>query len=208
MNNEQRKSNNEQRTKHPITDNHQPIAMKIETTPFQDLVIITPTVLEDARGYFFEAYNRSNLAEIGINFNFVQDNQSFSKRGTLRGLHYQNPPFAQTKLVRVLQGEIMDVAVDLRKKSPTYGQHFAIQLSAENNKQLLIPQGFAHGFSVLSETAVVLYKCDQFYNKASEGGIGFDDPTLNIDWGIDLTTAIVSDKDLELPNFSDCNSGF
>jgi dTDP-4-dehydrorhamnose 3,5-epimerase len=182
--------------------------MTIETTHIQDLVIINPTVFEDPRGYFFEAYNQNAIAAEGININFVQDNQSFSKRGTLRGLHYQNPPFAQTKLVRVLLGEIMDVVVDLRKESPTYGQHFAIKLSAENKKQLLIPHGFAHGFSVLSETAIVFYKCDQFYNKASEGGIRFDDPTLNIDWGIDLTTAIVSDKDMELPNFSDCNSEF
>ena len=182
--------------------------MAIETTPIQDLVIINPTVFEDARGYFFEAYNQNTLVAEGININFVQDNQSFSKRGTLRGLHYQNPPFAQTKLVRVLQGEIMDVVVDLRKESPTYGQHFTIKLSAENKKQLLIPHGFAHGFSVLSETAIVFYKCDQFYNKASEGGIRFDDPALNINWGIDLTTAIVSDKDMELPNFSDCNSEF
>jgi dTDP-4-dehydrorhamnose 3,5-epimerase len=182
--------------------------MKIETTPFQDLVIITPTVLEDARGYFFEAYNQNILAQQGIDINFVQDNQSFSKRGTLRGLHYQNPPFAQTKLVRVLQGEIMDVVVDLRKESPTFGQHHTLILSADNKKQLLIPQGFAHGFSVLSETAVVLYKCDQFYNKASEGGIRFDDPALNIDWGIDLKTAIVSEKDLELPGIAECNSRF
>jgi dTDP-4-dehydrorhamnose 3,5-epimerase len=155
-----------------------------------------------------ESYNQQKLAELGITIDFVQDNQSFSKQGTLRGLHYQNPPFAQTKLIRVLEGEIVDVAVDLRKDSSTYGQHFAIRLSAENKKQLLIPQGFAHGFSVLSETATVLYKCDQFYNKASEGGIRFDDPFLNIDWGIDLNTAIVSEKDLELPNFADCNSGF
>jgi len=182
--------------------------MNIETTPFHDLVIIQPTVLEDARGYFFEAYNQNTLIAEGIQIKFVQDNQSFSKRGTLRGLHYQNPPFAQTKLVRVLQGEIMDVVVDLRKDSSTYGQHFAIRLSAENKKQLLIPQGFAHGFSVLSETATVLYKCDQFYNKASEGGIRFDDPLLNIDWGIDLKAAIVSEKDQILPLFTDCNSGF
>jgi len=182
--------------------------MAIETTPIQDLVIINPTVFEDARGYFFEAYNQNAIAAEGININFVQDNQSFSKRGTLRGLHYQNPPFAQTKLVRVLQGEIMDVVVDLRKESPTYGQHFTIKLSAENKKQLLIPQGFAHGFSVLSETATVLYKCDQFYNKASEGGIRFDDPLLNIDWGIDLKAAIVSEKDQILPLFKDCNSEF
>ena len=182
--------------------------MTIETTPIQDLVIIIPTVFEDERGYFMESYNQQKLAELGITIDFVQDNQSFSKQGTLRGLHYQNPPFAQTKLVRVLEGEIMDVAVDLRKDSPTYGQHFAIKLSAENKKQFLIPHGFAHGFSVISETATVLYKCDQFYNKTSEGGIRFDDPILNIDWGIDLNTAIVSEKDLELPNFADCNSGF
>ena len=182
--------------------------MTIETTPIQDLVIIIPTVFEDERGYFMESYNQQKLAELGITIDFVQDNQSFSKQGTLRGLHYQNPPFAQTKLIRVLEGEIVDVAVDLRKDSPTYGQHFAIKLSAENKKQFLIPHGFAHGFSVISETATVLYKCDQFYNKTSEGGIRFDDPILNIDWGIDLNTAIVSEKDLELPNFADCNSGF
>jgi dTDP-4-dehydrorhamnose 3,5-epimerase len=182
--------------------------MKLEHTAIADLFVLTPTVFEDERGYFMESYNQQKLEEAGIHIPFVQDNQSFSKQGTLRGLHYQNPPFAQTKLVRVLVGEIMDVAVDLRKDSPTYGQHFAITLSAENKKQLLIPHGFAHGFSVVSETAIVMYKCDQFYNKESEGGIRFDDPTLNIDWGIDLKTAIVSDKDLELPNFADCNSEF
>ncbi len=182
--------------------------MTIETTPINDLVVLHPTVFEDSRGYFFEAYNQNQLAQIGIAIDFVQDNQSFSKRGTLRGLHYQNPPYAQTKLVRVLQGEIIDVAVDIRKDSPTYGQHYAIRLSAENKKQLLIPHGFAHGFSVISETAVVLYKCDQFYNKASEGGIRFDDPSLNIDWGMDLKDAIVSDKDLVLPGIEGCNSEF
>jgi dTDP-4-dehydrorhamnose 3,5-epimerase len=182
--------------------------MIIKTTPIQDLVVLQPTVFEDARGYFFEAYNKNTLASLGVNINFVQDNQSFSKRGTLRGLHYQNPPYAQTKLVRVLQGEIIDVAVDIRRASPTYGQHFAIRLSAENKKQLLIPHGFAHGFLVISETAVVLYKCDQFYNKDSEGGIRFDDPSLNIDWGMDLKDAIVSDKDLVLPGIEGCNSEF
>ncbi len=182
--------------------------MKFEYTSLQDIVVIEPTVFEDARGYFFEAYNQERLAALGVTIDFVQDNQSFSKRGTLRGLHYQNPPYAQTKLVRVLQGEIIDVAVDIRRASPTYGQHFAIRLSAENKKQLLIPHGFAHGFSVISETAVVLYKCDQFYNKASEGGIRFDDPSLNIDWGIDLKDAIVSDKDLVLPGIDGCNSMF
>ncbi|MBF2708214.1 dTDP-4-dehydrorhamnose 3,5-epimerase [Flavobacterium soyangense] len=182
--------------------------MNIEQTPISDLVIINPAVFEDSRGYFFESYNKSKLADLGIIIDFVQDNQSFSKRGTLRGLHYQNPPFAQTKLVRVLQGEIMDVAVDLRKNSPTFGKHFGIVLSAENKKQLLIPHGFAHGFSVLSETAVVLYKCDQYYNKLSEGGIRYDDATLDIDWGMDLSTAIVSEKDTILPNLDNCNSQF
>jgi dTDP-4-dehydrorhamnose 3,5-epimerase len=182
--------------------------MNREETFIKDLVVLTPDVFEDARGCFFEGYNKNKFSTLGIDIDFVQDNQSFSQRGTLRGLHYQNPPFAQTKLVRVLQGEIMDVAVDLRKDSPTYGQHFGIKLTAENKKQLLVPQGFAHGFSVLSETAVVLYKCDQFYNKASEGGIRFDDSFLNIDWGMDLKEAIVSEKDLVLPDFANCNSEF
>ncbi|PVX46599.1 dTDP-4-dehydrorhamnose 3,5-epimerase [Flavobacterium sp. 103] len=182
--------------------------MNIEPTFIKDLVVLTPDVFEDERGYFFEAYNKNKFSGLGIDIEFVQDNQSFSQRGTLRGLHYQNPPFAQTKLVCVLQGEIMDVAVDLRKDSPTYGKHFGIRLTAENKKQIFVPQGFAHGFSVLSETAVVLYKCDQFYNKASEGGIRFDDETLNIDWGMDLKDAIVSEKDLVLPGFGNCNSEF
>jgi dTDP-4-dehydrorhamnose 3,5-epimerase len=178
--------------------------MTIEKTFIDNLVIITPAVFEDERGYFFESYNKKKLSDLGINIDFVQDNQSFSQKGTLRGLHYQNPPFAQTKLVRVLQGEIIDVAVDLRKYSATFGKHFAVLLSAENKKQLLIPQGFAHGFSVLSETASVMYKCDQYYNKASEGGIRYDDGTLNIDWGMALENAIVSEKDIVLPNFENC----
>ncbi len=182
--------------------------MNIEQTFIKDLVILLPDVFEDERGYFFEAYNKNKLSGLGINIDFVQDNQSFSQRGTLWGLHYQNPPFAQSKLVRVLQGEIMDVVVDLRKKSPTFGKHFGIRLSAENKKQLLVPQGFAHGFSVLSETAVVMYKCDQFYNKQSEGGISYDDPTLNIDWGMNQADVIVSEKDLVLPDFANCNSQF
>jgi dTDP-4-dehydrorhamnose 3,5-epimerase len=182
--------------------------MNIEKTFIKDLVVLIPAVFEDERGYFFEAYNKSKLEDLGVQIDFVQDNQSFSKKGTLRGLHYQNPPFAQSKLVRVLEGEIMDVVVDLRKDSPTFGKHFEIVLSSENKKQLLVPQGFAHGFSVLSETAVVLYKCDQYYNKESEGGIRYDDVTLNIDWGMDLAAAIVSEKDVLLPDFSNCNSQF
>lgn len=182
--------------------------MKSEKTFIEDLLIIEPLVFGDERGYFFESYSKAKFADLGINIDFVQDNQSFSKKNTLRGLHYQNPPFSQTKLLSVLQGEIIDVAVDLRKDSPTYGKAFSVLLSAENKKQLLIPKGFAHGFSVISETASVMYKCDQFYNKASEGGIKYDDPSLNIDWGMDLKDAIVSDKDLILPYFVNCNSQF
>lgn len=182
--------------------------MKIEETYINDLIIIEPNVIGDERGFFFESYNKAKFANLGIDIDFVQDNQSYSKKGTLRGLHYQNPPFAQTKLIRVLQGEIIDVAVDLRKESPTYGKSFSVVLSCENKKQLLVPQGFAHGFSVLSETASVMYKCDQFYNKDSEGGIKFDDPSLNIDWGISLEEAIVSEKDQILPFIENCNSLF
>lgn len=182
--------------------------MTLETTTIQDLMIINPTVFNDERGCFFEAYNKEKLSDLGITIDFVQDNQSFSKKGTLRGLHYQNPPYAQSKLVRVLQGEIIDVAVDLRMNSPTFGQSFRIKLTSENKKQLLVPQGFAHGFSVISETAVVFYKCDQYYHKESEGGIRFDDNQLNIDWGMDLNDAIVSEKDLILPDFKNCNSQF
>lgn len=182
--------------------------MKIEETFIKDLVVVEPIVFGDERGYFFESYNKTKFSNLGIEIEFVQDNQSFSKKGTLRGLHYQNPPFAQTKLIQVLQGEIMDVVVDLRKKSITYKEVFSIILSGENKKQLLVPQGFAHGFSVISETASVLYKCDQFYNKASEGGIKFDDPSLNIDWGMDIKEAIVSEKDQILPFIDDCKSLF
>ncbi|MFV5698708.1 dTDP-4-dehydrorhamnose 3,5-epimerase [Flavobacterium sp. ZT3R17] len=175
--------------------------MTIEKTFIQDLVIITPRVFEDSRGYFFEAYNQAKFHENGIEYTFIQDNQSFSKRGVIRGLHLQINPFAQAKLVRVLEGEILDVAVDLRKNSPTYGQHFSVVLSAENKKQLMVPHGFAHGFSVLSETASVLYKVDQLYHKESERGIRYDDPTLAIDWQVNPDEVIVSEKDLILPNF-------
>ncbi|WP_343695583.1 dTDP-4-dehydrorhamnose 3,5-epimerase [Flavobacterium sp.] len=182
--------------------------MKITETSLKDLLIIEPEVFEDERGCFFESYNKTKFNNLGIEIDFVQDNQSFSKYGTLRGLHYQNPPYAQTKLIRVLHGEIIDAVVDLRKNSATYGKSFTISLSAENKKQLLVPKGFAHGFSVISETASVMYKCDQFYNKLSEGGITFNDPSLNINWGIDLKDAIVSEKDLILPFIENCNSLF
>ncbi|MBF4470279.1 dTDP-4-dehydrorhamnose 3,5-epimerase [Flavobacterium sp. HJJ] len=175
--------------------------MNIEKTAIQDLVIINPTVFPDDRGYFFEAYNKAKFNENGITYNFIQDNQSFSKRGVIRGLHLQIKPFAQAKLVRVLEGEILDVAVDLRKNSPTYGQHVSVVLSAANKKQLMVPHGFAHGFSVLSETASVLYKVDQVYNRDSERGIRYDDPTLAIDWQLNREEIIVSEKDVILPSF-------
>jgi dTDP-4-dehydrorhamnose 3,5-epimerase len=177
--------------------------MEIEKTPIKDLIIINPMVFTDSRGYFFEAYNKAKFNENGIMFNFIQDNQSFSKRGVIRGLHLQINPFAQAKLVRVLQGEILDVAVDLRKDSSTYGEHFSVVLSADNKKQLMVPHGFAHGFSVLSETASVMYKVDQLYHKDSERGIRYDDPTLNIDWRVNNNEVIVSEKDLILKSFNE-----
>ena len=175
--------------------------MTIEKTYIEDLVIIKPDVFEDNRGCFFESYNQTKFNENGLNYQFIQDNQSFSKRGVIRGLHMQIKPYAQSKLVRVLQGEILDVAVDLRKSSSTYGQHFDIILSAENKKQLMIPPGFAHGFSVLSETASVMYKVDELYHKESERGIRFDDKTLAINWQLNSDEIIVSEKDMILPTF-------
>ena len=150
--------------------------MPFTTTAFAGLLIFEPPVFKDDRGLFFESYNEQVFRQHGIHISFVQDNQSRSSHGVIRGLHYQLAPHAQTKLVRVLHGEILDIAVDLRKGSPTYGKFLSVELSAANNKQLLIPKGFAHGFSVLSETAVVFYKCDSFYNKESEAGILYNDP--------------------------------
>ncbi|MGV8947042.1 MAG: dTDP-4-dehydrorhamnose 3,5-epimerase [Lutibacter sp.] len=182
--------------------------MIVEKTAIKDLVIITPKVFNDERGYFFEAYNKAKFHENGIKYQFIQDNQSFSKRGLIRGLHLQINPFAQAKLIRVLEGEILDVAVDLRKNSPTYGQHVSVVLSAENKKQLMVPHGFAHGFSVLSETASVLYKVDQVYHKESERGIRYDDPMLAIDWQLHNDEIIVSEKDLILPGFNEIDWEF
>ena len=178
--------------------------MNIIETGIKDLVIIEPRIFPDARGYFFESYSQSALEKAGIKTNFVQDNQSKSTYGVIRGLHYQKPPHTQTKLVRALQGSIYDVAVDLRKDSETYGQWFGCELSDENNRQLLVPKGFAHGFSVMSETAVVFYKCDDFYHPECEEGIVFYDETLQIDWKVDLSKVIISDKDkknLEFKSF-------
>lgn len=182
--------------------------MPFHTTDIPDLLVFEPRVFEDSRGYFFEAYNEQTFKEQGIGLKFLQDNQSKSSYGVIRGLHYQMPPYAQTKLVRVIEGRILDVAVDIRKGSPTFGKHFSVELSAENRKQLFVPAGFAHGFSVLSETATVLYKCDKLYNKESEAGIRYNDPALNIDWKIDAAKTIVSDKDVQLPLFENCRNNF
>src|SRR6478735_6883085 len=172
--------------------------MKVEETPLKDCFIIHDTVFEDSRGYFFESFNAKKFEELtGANPQFVQDNQSASTRGVLRGLHMQTGGHAQAKLVRVLQGSVLDVAVDLRKTSPTFGNAFTIELTAENYKQLYIPRGFAHGFVVLSERAVFFYKCDNLYNKESELGIMFDDPDLNIHWQLPKDELILSDKDLK-----------
>lgn len=168
-------------------------------TDFPGLLIYEPVVFNDSRGYFFESYNARSFEQDGIDIVFIQDNQARSTYGVLRGLHYQLAPHTQTKLIRTLEGAILDVVVDIRKGSPAYGKWFSIVLSAENKKQLLVPKGFAHGYAVLSETAEVFYKCDSFYNKASEGGIIFNDPALNIDWQIDLSKAVVSEKDNLLP---------
>ena len=168
----------------------------------EGLVVLTPTVFKDNRGYFYESYNKNTLAQGGITVDFVQDNESFSTQNTLRGLHFQKPPFAQAKLVRVLEGAVWDVAVELRKDSPTFGKWYGVELSGENKKQFFIPRGFAHGFSVLTPTAKFAYKCDNFYNKASEGAILFRDADLHIDWKIDLSKAILSDKDLKNPSFA------
>jgi dTDP-4-dehydrorhamnose 3,5-epimerase len=164
-------------------------------TDFPGLIIFEPQILQDNRGYFFESYNEKLFHENGIQINFVQDNQAKSDYGVIRGLHYQLNPSSQTKLIRVLSGTILDVAVDIRKGSPTYGRPFTIELSADNKKQVLIPAGFAHGYSVLSDTAEVFYKCDNFYHKESEGGILYADPALAIDWKVPLDKAIVSEKD-------------
>lgn len=175
--------------------------MPFLTTPIADLIVFEPAVFHDDRGYFFESYNQKVWADAGVHIDFVQDNQARSTRGVLRGLHYQTGEMAQAKLVRVVEGEVLDVAVDLREHSPTLGQWYSVRLSAENKRQLLVPRGFAHGYVVLSETAEFAYKCDNFYSKAHEGGLRFDDPILGIDWQFDLDKVLVSEKDLALPGF-------
>lgn len=176
--------------------------MSFTQTPLSGLVIFEPRVFEDSRGYFFESYNQQTFLAEGITTQWVQDNHSASSYGVVRGLHFQVAPHAQTKLVRVLDGVIWDVAVDIRFGSPTYGEWFGLELSSENKLQLYIPAGFAHGFSVLSEKATVLYKCDHLYDKASERGIRFNDVSLNIDWKIPSEKMILSEKDQQTPAFS------
>ena len=177
--------------------------MELIKTPLQDCVLLSPAVFNDSRGYFFESFNKSKFQELtGLEVDFVQDNQSFSSYGVLRGLHFQKGEHAQAKLVRVLKGEVLDVAIDLRPASPTFGKQFSVVLSEENKLQLFIPRGFAHGFAVISEHAEFFYKCDNYYNKESEGGLLFNDPELNIDWNIPESKILVSEKDLLNPTFN------
>ena len=168
--------------------------MKINKTFIEDLLIIDPQLFKDDRGFFYESYNKNNLDKV-INIVFVQDNESKSNRGVIRGLHFQAPPFEQTKLVRCVSGNILDVAVDLRKNSKTYGKSFCVELSSENNKQLFVPKGFAHGFQVISDEAIVNYKVDKYYNKKLEQGIRWDDPFFKINWPVNADEIVISEKD-------------
>ena len=177
--------------------------MEIIKTPIEGLFVLEPRVFRDARGYFVETYNEKRYREAGIDAQFVQDNQSCSSYGVVRGLHFQKPPYAQAKLVCCTVGRVLDVAVDLRPESPTYGQWYGVELSEENKRQFFIPKGFAHGFSVLSESAIFTYKCDEFYHPEAEGGIQLNDPTLAIDWRIPETARIISDKDTKHPTFDE-----
>lgn len=182
--------------------------MNIIETPIKDLLVIEPKTWKDDRGYFFESYNKKAFADAGINAEFVQDNQSFSHKGALRGLHAQANPYAQGKLVRVVQGKVMDIAVDIRKNSSTFGQHFSIELSGENNKMFWVPPGFLHGFVTLENNTIFSYKCTNLYQKEAEVGVIWNDKDLGIDWGINLTEVLVSSKDATLPNFAAIESPF
>ncbi|RVT99870.1 dTDP-4-dehydrorhamnose 3,5-epimerase [Mucilaginibacter limnophilus] len=183
--------------------------MTIEQTPLEGCYLIKPAVFNDDRGYFFESYNQEKFDNLlGNNIRFVQDNQSYSVKGTLRGLHFQKGEHAQAKLVRVVKGEVLDVAVDMRPGSVTFGQHFSALLTESNQLQMFVPRGFAHGFVVLSDEAIFFYKCDNFYNKASEGGLHYADPTLNIDWKLPHDELVVSEKDKVLPYFEGTEAFF
>jgi dTDP-4-dehydrorhamnose 3,5-epimerase len=182
--------------------------MNIISTNIDGVFIIEPRVFEDSRGYFFESFSQREFDEKVGPITFVQDNESLSSYGVMRGLHFQRPPFTQSKLVRCVKGAVLDVAVDIRKGSPTYGQHVAVELTEENHLAVFIPKGFAHGFSVLSETAVFQYKCDEFYHPESDSGINLLDETLGIDWRIPVAKAVISDKDVHHPLFKDFVSPF
>lgn len=182
--------------------------MKLIKTHIADLIVLEPNIFGDDRGYFFEPYNQKWFNENVGETVFVQDNESKSSRGVLRGLHFQKPPMAQAKLVRVIEGEVLDVAVDLRKGSATYGKSFSVLLNNTNKKQLFVPRGFAHGFSVLSETAIFAYKVDNWYSPENEGGIMWNDPTLSIDWKLEADEVLLSGKDKELENFNEFESPF
>ena len=182
--------------------------MKFVNTPIEGLVIIEPTVFGDNRGYFLESYNKKKFEEAIGKVSFVQDNESKSAKGVLRGLHFQKLPFAQAKLVRCIEGRVLDIAVDIRDGSETYGQHVSVELSGENKKQVFIPRGFAHGFLVLSESAIFGYKVDNSYAPAYDEGIRWDDPTLNIQWGVNESEVLVSEKDAKLPFFSEFETPF
>lgn len=182
--------------------------MNVIKTGIEGVVVIEPRVFDDARGYFFESYSKRRFDEVVRPIEFVQDNESMSTRGVIRGLHFQRPPFSQSKLVRCVRGAVLDVVVDIRRGSPTYGRHIAVELTGENRRQLFVPRGFAHGFAVLSDEAVFQYKCDNYYHPESEGGISIADHSLGIDWRIDPAEAILSEKDLRNPMFSDFESPF
>jgi len=177
--------------------------MKIIKTEISDVLIIEPKIFGDHRGYFYESYNEKSFKSLGIENNFIQDNEAFSRFGTLRGLHFQTGEYAQAKLVRVTQGKVLDVAVDLRENSSSYGKHVAVELSDENKRMLLVPRGFAHGYVVLSETALFQYKCDNFYAPEHEGGLLYNDPELGIDWRVAPEDLILSDKDKRNPKLSE-----
>ncbi|MBI3234730.1 MAG: dTDP-4-dehydrorhamnose 3,5-epimerase [Bacteroidetes bacterium] len=180
--------------------------MQVERIAIEGPLILTPKVFFDERGYFYESFNKNIFKEIGIDVDFVQDNQSLSEKGILRGLHFQNPPFAQGKLVRVIKGAVLDVAVDIRKSSPTYGQHYKVELTEDNFKMFWVPPGFAHGFLTLTDNTIFSYKCTNIYNKASEGGLQWNDPDLNIDWGIEQPK--LSDKDTKNSSLKEFQSEF
>ncbi|MFO7616601.1 MAG: dTDP-4-dehydrorhamnose 3,5-epimerase [Bacteroidales bacterium] len=182
--------------------------MNIRKTPIPGLVIIEPSLFEDSRGYFFESYNKRDLANAGIVADFIQDNQSMSGFGVVRGLHYQLAPYSQAKLVRVLEGSVWDVVVDLRKGSPAYGQAYSLEISQANRIQLFIPKGLAHGFAVTSQKAVFFYKCDEYYHPDAERGIHCLDPALNLDWPVGVDQALISNKDRTLPLFADAEKNF